>query len=245
MQILYIEDDRLTAVNTVDGLHESGLGSVDHHRTWAAAQSALSEQDYDVAVLDVHLRGSTLDGIDIGNIISARHGLPIVVTTSYSDEVTLARLSALPHAQYLLKPFAPSQLVACVQRVVAATPRPQPPAEAGVGGSQLLRRREETRFVNGTRRGFDRIDFAAIAYLRADGAYTEVHLADGQLRTIDRGLRATIEWFGRDDLLQIHRSYSVPFHSIERVDRDEVELRDGRRLPLGRAYRDGIKRALG
>ena len=245
LRILYIEDDRLTAANTVAELEESGLGEVDHRRTWAAAQVALGASDYDAAVLDVRLVGSALDGIDIGNVISTRHGLPIVVTTNFSDEVTLARLSALPHAQYLLKPFATSQLLACLRRVVASTPRRQPDVDAEADRSQLLRRREETRFVNGSRRGLDRIDFAEVSHLRADGSYTQVSMRDGKVRTLDRGLRASIEWFGRDDLLQVHRGYAVPFHSVQRVHRDEVELRDGTRLPLGRAFREGFKRALG
>ena len=89
-----------------------------------------------------------------------------------------------------------------------------------------------------------RVDFREILYLAADRSYTDLHLADGSRRTIDTGLRATVTFFGRDDLLQIHKSYAVPHHAIAGFSREEIELTSGKKLPLGRAYRDEFRRVL-
>ena len=87
------------------------------------------------------------------------------------------------------------------------------------------------------------LDGAAEA-LSADGAYTDVVLANGRRRTLDRGLRATIRYLGRDDVLQVHKSYAVPVHAIAHVRPDAVTLRSGGEIPFGRTYRARVYAAL-
>ena len=243
-RLLYLEDETLVARNTLRLLADTGYTAVDHFRRWAEAETALAAHSYDIAILDVQLAGSTLDGIDIGGVVNARFRLPIVVTTSFSDERTLTRLAALPYAQYLHKPFTATQLDACLRRVAKSMPGRDTVLVAS-DRSHLAERQQETKFVKATGRTLSRIDFADVLYLAADRAYTDIHLISGGQRTVEMGLRATVAYFERDDLFQVHKSYAVPHHAIAHVSREDVELRNKKRLPLGRAYRDDLKRVLG
>ena len=243
-RLLYLEDEGIVARNTMRELRELGYGEIAHFRRWSSAEAALEDASFDAAIVDVHLEGSLLDGIDVGGVVNARYGLPIVVTTSFSDERTLTRLAALPYAQYVHKPFTPTQLDASLRRVLSAAPPVPPVVGAGTAGSFLERYRYETRFVRANGRRLDRLDFARIRYLEADGAYTVVHCEGDVRHLVDRGLRATVAMFGRDDLFQTHKSYAVPHHAIRSLHRDAVELSDGHRVPLGRTFRTGVLEAV-
>ena len=243
LSVLYVEDDGLTAHNTLAGI--GAETDVRHCRAWAEAEALAERHDFDVAVVDVHLAGSPLDGIDVGHVLHARHRLPIVVTTGASDERTLARLEALPHAQYLLKPFSPAQLRACLRRASRLAPPPTAfAAAAPPPRSHLAKTLAHAHFLKAGRHRLERVDYLAIDYLAADGAYTDVVLQNGRRRTVDRGLRATLRLFGRDDLLQVHKSYAVPAHAIKSVSAESVVLRTGHELPLGRTYRKRVFAAL-
>ncbi len=244
LHLIYLEDEGLVAQNTLELLSESGYSDVDHFRGWEKAEAALDERSYDAAILDVNLGDSKLDGIDIGGVLNAKYRMPIVITTSFSDERTLTRLAALPYAQYVHKPFTAGQLDACLRRVLKSAPGREinvPPSRF----AHLARRLADTKFVRSTGRHHYRIDFEKILYLAADGAYTDIHFCDGAKRTVDMGIRATIKFINRDDLFQIHKSYAVPHHAISRFNREQVFLRDSKALPLGRAYREGLRGVLG
>lgn len=233
-------------------LADGGYDKVRHHSTWTEAERSLEDVTFDAAVVDVHLAESPLDGIEIGLLLNARYELPIVVTTGYTDERTLTRLAALPYAQYVHKPFTGAQLLASLRRVikaapprrVVAVPAGDERAAAAARSGQLSRARDEIYFVRANGRRIDRIDFARVCLLAADRAYTDVHLADGTTRTLDFGLRAALREFGRDDLLQVHKSFAVPYHAIARATRDDLTLVDGRTVPVGRTYRKRLRELL-
>ena len=246
IDIIYLEDEGLVARETLRLLGELGYAAVTHHRRWATAETALADRTFDLAILDVNLAGSALDGIDIGGVLNARYAMPIVVTTSHSDERTLTRLAALPFAQYVHKPFTAGQLGASLQRALkTAPPRPVAAAGSGTDHSFLAEHAANTRFVRGSARSLERVDFTDILYMAADRSYTDVYLQTGGKHTLDTGIRAAIDLFQRDDLLQIHKSYAVPYHAVVRLTRDELEVKSGKRLPVGRTFRPGLKEALG
>ena len=242
LSILYVEDDGLTAHNTLATLAKVDGADVRHCRRWSEAEALVERVDFDVAVLDVHLAGSPLDGIDIGHHLNARHRLPIVITTGAQDDRTLTRLAALPRAQYLLKPFTPAQLRACLRRVARLSP-PEALTEAPPH-SHLSEALTRALFLPTSQRHLERVDFADVDYLSADGAYTDVVLGNGRRRTLDRGLRATVRHFGRDDILQVHKSYAVPVHAIAHVRQNAITLRSGGEVPIGRTYRARVYAAL-
>ena len=110
MKVLLIEDDKSTADYVAGGLGEEGH-DLDHAATGTSGLELACTRDYDVMVIDRMLPG--LDGLSIVRALrSAGKDTPVIFLTSVSgvdDRVEGLEAGA---DDYLLKPFAFSELMA-------------------------------------------------------------------------------------------------------------------------------------
>ncbi|WP_209349266.1 LytTR family DNA-binding domain-containing protein [Pontixanthobacter sp. CEM42] len=74
-------------------------------------------------------------------------------------------------------------------------------------------------------------------WARAAGNYVELHRSNGPPVLVRSTLAALLE-SDASALCQIHRSYVVRRKSVARLDRQGVLLTNGKRLPVGNAYRN-------
>lgn len=88
------------------------------------------------------------------------------------------------------------------------------------------------------------IDHADIAYCEADGNYTTIHYVDGRKIIVSKCLKNICELLGSQSFVRIHQSYLVSIAKISIIASKEVELKDGRRLPLSRRCRKLLIRQL-
>lgn len=113
MRILLVEDDPLLGETTARALR-SQQWAVDWTRDGESVINAVSLVSYDVIILDVGLPG--IDGFEILSGLRARSGaLPILMLTArdaVEDRVHGFQLGA---DDYLVKPFALTELVARIQ----------------------------------------------------------------------------------------------------------------------------------
>ena len=76
-----------------------------------------------------------------------------------------------------------------------------------------------------------------VTWVEADGAYVVVHAA-GQRHVLRESMVAVLERLGARDFIRIHRSAGINLGHVKAVKRGakglEVELSDGRRLPISR-----------
>ena len=63
---------------------------------------------------DVEISGD-MDGIQTAELISERHGLPVVFMTAHSDEETLERAKTTDPSGYVIKPVQERQLYTAIQ----------------------------------------------------------------------------------------------------------------------------------
>ncbi len=132
-----------------------------------------------------------------------------------------------------------------------ARTRARPTRDANAGalprdyfGGYLADALKQTYFLRGPHRCFERVDFAEVCYLSADGPYTQLHLRGERTFCADGGLCSVLEALDRDDVLQVHKSFAVVVHAIQRFERESMWLRDGTALPVGRTYRERLFAAL-
>ena len=76
----------------------------------------LNEQRPELALLDLVLPGS--DGIELMKKITESQDIPIVFISAYGHEDTIARALDNGAADYLVKPFSPTELAARVRAVL-------------------------------------------------------------------------------------------------------------------------------
>lgn len=137
-RILLVEDDKVTATLVHHRLVRDGHEVVDF-LDGTEAHAWASENDFDLAVLDVKVPG--MDGFELLAKLRAipRHAdVPIIMLTGMGSEADVIRGLELGADDYMLKPFSPSELLARVRRLLhahaaggAPSPKgPEPPKEA-------------------------------------------------------------------------------------------------------------------
>lgn len=112
-RILIVEDEALIAADLADALESQGYTITGVAGTGDLALRLAEEQQPDVVLCDVHLRGR-LDGIEVAEKLRP-NGAPLVFLTAHGDPTTLARAEAVEPAGYLIKPFDERTLFATLR----------------------------------------------------------------------------------------------------------------------------------
>lgn len=132
MRVLLVEDDLVLAEGLIRLLQEQGM-QVEAVRDGLAADSFLQKGQYAVAVLDIGLPG--IDGFEVVRRLRSRGAsTPVLLLTArdaVEDRVHGLELGA---DDYLVKPFATSELVARVR----ALARRNAPAQQVLAAGQLV-----------------------------------------------------------------------------------------------------------
>ncbi len=135
MRILVIEDDPDTAAYIVKALRESGHG-VDHAADGKNGLFMALEQGYDVMVIDRMLPG--LDGLSIIKTLrSADKHTPVLILSALGevdDRVAGLRVGG---DDYLIKPFAFSELLARLEALVRRGDAETPATQLQVGDLEM------------------------------------------------------------------------------------------------------------
>ena len=245
VEILYIEDDVYLAGRVKRELLEAGYKGVDHCKTWESAEKLLKEKGtiYDAAILDIELQNSPLDGIDIANILYNNLNIVILVVTGFADTRTMKRLSLIPTAGYIFKPASGDQIDASLRRLLEmnTSNRLNRTIQDSFKGQRLQEMKINAPLVSFVAAAAEKVEFNDILYIEASRGEVLVHMNDGRARPLSMGIDKAIRFFGRDDLIRVHKSYAVPYHSIKRVTYKEIELVNGGKIPVGDRHRGGLR----
>jgi len=116
MRVLLAEDDSLIGESVRKGLQEEAF-AVDWVRDGEAAVAAFSAQNYDLLLLDIGLPGQ--DGMQVLAQLRRRHlGLPVIFITARDGLDDRIRGLDLGADDFLVKPFAMSELLARIRAVL-------------------------------------------------------------------------------------------------------------------------------
>ncbi len=103
-QILVVEDEGIVAKDLQAMLRDLGYHVPLTVGTGELALKAAIENQPDLILMDIQLRGN-MDGIETSALISSQRDVPIVYLTANSDEATLQRAKATSPFGFLVKPF--------------------------------------------------------------------------------------------------------------------------------------------
>ena len=104
MRILYLEDEAIIAMETVEVLRDMGFTEISMAYSLPMAEKFVAEGNPDIALLDVNLsHGRT--SFELGQKLLAE-GVPVVFATGYAT----ATLPADPRATVIEKPVTPGML---------------------------------------------------------------------------------------------------------------------------------------
>lgn len=113
-KILVVDDEWIIAEEISECLRRLGYEVCAITSTGEEALEAAERHQPDVALMDIRLRGR-MDGIEVAEKISERHGIPVIFLTAHMDQRTLDRAKHVNPFGYLTKPFNERDLGVAIQ----------------------------------------------------------------------------------------------------------------------------------
>jgi two-component system OmpR family response regulator len=162
MRILLVEDDGQTAAFVSKGLRQEGF-AVDHRATGIDGLDLALSESYDAAIIDIMLPG--LDGLALIETIRSRGvQFPVIVLSAKSTVDDRIKGLQAGGDDYLVKPFAFSELVARIQALIRRASRTEEPTMLRVG-DLLLDLVKRKVFRSGVEIALQPKEFALLEYL--------------------------------------------------------------------------------
>lgn len=215
LKILIIEDEVITAIDLSETLQEAGYQITAIARTVQEAVQAVRRNPPDMALIDIHLEGSSADGIATAKRLLAIHSMPIMYLTANSEPETVrAAKETLPVA-YLLKPFRHDELKLQIEIAHHYFKSSLPGAADGPASPYLYLPVDK---------GHEKIDPGQVLYLEADGAYSWVYLTNRNRYYISTNLSHLAQYFQTPNFYRLSRSFVVNLNYVQRLKEDALHL---------------------
>ena len=120
-RVLVLDDDPLMLRFVRDALAAAGLTALPIGDPTELGRMIEAEQP-DLVLLDLVLPGT--DGINLMNSIPELAELPVIFISGYGNDETVASALELGAADYIVKPFSPTELVARIRAALRRRDRP-------------------------------------------------------------------------------------------------------------------------
>ncbi|MDP8245176.1 MAG: LytTR family DNA-binding domain-containing protein [Candidatus Hinthialibacter antarcticus] len=211
------------------------------------ATEAILQHKPSLVFLDIQM--PVMDGLEVINAIGAAE-MPFVIFVTAYDQYAIEAFEK--HAfDYLLKPYPPKRFNSALKRVLGFIEKQQ----EGAQSDRLLQVMQEiqltpkhiTRLAIRTTSRIFFLQVSEIDWVEAAGNYVEVHTNNEAhlLRETMTNLEAKLD---PQSFLRIHRSAIINIDHIQEIQPDGhdyiVVLRDGKKLGMGRKYKEKLNRAI-
>ncbi len=115
MKILFVEDDRIIASGLCYSLEQEGY-DVTHCLNAESARNAISQDEFDLALLDLSLPDGS--GYEICTLIKEKKDIPVIFLTAIDDEVNVVMGLDMGADDYITKPFRVRELLSRIKTVM-------------------------------------------------------------------------------------------------------------------------------
>ncbi len=116
-KILIVEDEPIIAEDLSMILRTNGYNVIGIAHNGSHALDILHNRKPDLALLDISL-DSSMNGIELAQIINQKYKIPFIYITSFSDEHTLNLAKKTYPSGYIIKPFRKRDILSTIQIVL-------------------------------------------------------------------------------------------------------------------------------
>ena len=228
MNILIVEDESRIAKRiermTRDIFGDS-LQSLTHINTLHEAIEFIESNSLDLVLLDLNLNGE--DGFDLLTTAVSESFHTIIISAYIDQAIAAFEYGVL---DFVPKPFSRDRLEQAFSRAIT---------KEKITNNQV-------KVLAIKKRGrIQLIPTADLVYIKGAGAYTELFLKDGKKKLHDKSLDK-LEQLLSHSFERIHKSYLVKMSEIREIivasgSKYMAELKNGKRLPIGRTKYKSIK----
>lgn len=199
------------------------------------AYALLAEQSIDLLFLDIQM--PKLKGLDFLRTLDQK---PKVIIASAYQEYALEGYE-LQVSDYLLKPFRFDRFLKAVQLV-------QQQLSSSFTGVVTTEKKPKNiatdrTFVKVDKR-FQQLLFSDIHYLESYGNYLKIWTGDSFLLT-PRTMTSFLAELPPNDFLRIHKSFVLRTDRIDYVEGNQIVLKSGQAIAVGKSFRATVREWLG
>jgi DNA-binding LytR/AlgR family response regulator len=184
--------------------------------------------------MDIHLKESSLDGIEIAEQFNKICRVPILYLSSFYDIDTRNRAKKTNPVNYLLKPWTSEQLDVALDIALGNY------LEQAHSGNSDFKNKGHFFIKNGTR--YVRYDEADILWVQGGGYGSSIEIYTNSERIIfSSSLQDFERQLSTNNLIRVHRSYLVNVNHIHATERERLILiRQGKEtyIPISKEYTD-------
>lgn len=237
IKVLIIEDDLIIAENLKENLLEMGYSVVGIATRFEEAITLYNDVSPDICLVDIYLKGSAKNGIEIMEYLNAGDSIPIIYLTSFSDSEYRDKAKSTNPAAYLIKPASKKQIDVAIDFALSnfhkATNNKDHQCPFFTGNGYF--------FVKGSDR-YEKIYEKDIAYLQASGTYCVISTTTKEY-TISANLKSFLQQINSKELIRCHRSYAVNISRIHAFDDmslfvlKDQEIHD---IPMSNKYKNDV-----
>jgi DNA-binding LytR/AlgR family response regulator len=185
------------------------------------ALTLIRSRAIDLLFLDLNLNG--LDGFRLLEEAAASPFQTVVVSAHHEQALRAFEYGV---TDFVAKPWSEERLKLALARVSAREPQ-----------------RRATTIVVRKGRELRTIAVAQIVFIQGADDYSELHLADGSVHLHEKTLSA-LETMLPESFVRIHRSYIANRDRVRGVRAASLVMTDDSLVPVGRVYRDEVRRIL-
>ena len=234
IKILVVEDEIIIADHICDSLEELGYEPLEPAINYTEAIETIEAEKPDIAILDIQLAGKKT-GIDLAKTIKENYDFPFIFLTSNADATTVGLAKEVMPPAYLIKPFTKDDLFSSIEIALHNFSK-----KIGEDKSNNLVFKDSL-FVK--EKGFyNKVLFEDILYIESSHVYVEVFLKNKQ-KLLVRGSLNEILSNLNTNFIRIHRGFIVNVLYINQIN-SSVILVEGKKIPIGKKYRDNFFKKL-
>lgn len=228
-RVFIVEDEFLHLENTKLAIESCGYKVVGESGHADEAESAILKASPDIILMDISLPGK-LNGISLSQKLE-RHGIPIIFTTSFSDEATILEAAQVNPRGYLVKPIDQANLKAVI--VMALKSKEISPDEGlEIGEKSVL-------IKSGNK--LQKIELRDVLWIESAGDHYSKIVTEKHQLVSRHTLKKMCALLNQSLFIQVHRAYVVNLQKVDSIHEKEQILNIGHQeIPIGRTFKEAL-----
>lgn len=237
ISILIVEDDFATRMAMTDALISLGYEDIHTAKNSQEATKLLENNGFDLALLDIGLAKSEMDGITLAKEINDLYPhIKLIFTSSFSDQSTLERSSQVLHQNYLIKPVGNEQLSVSIQKAFTPKEELQIPHSSRDFQCPFSVVQDEVYIKSKNDKYYYKVNIRDILFLETSNKGVEFHTLAQRFFTYT-SLSETLLKLNHPSIVQIHKRYAVNMQAIKAKSESDILLINDKELPIGRSFK--------
>ena len=245
MNAILIDDElpAITALKSDLELYCKNVNIIDYCQSSKEGLLSIKNNNPDLVFLDIDM--PWLNGLELLELLGDTINFGVIFTTAFSEYASRAfRLSAI---DYLLKPIDKDELIQAVKKAVAVNSGSSKNNRISNLIYNYKQPVEQHKLALPNREGYEFISVKDIIYCNAEGAYTNIVLANQRVIMLSKSLGEVAEMLPEQIFERIHHSTIININFVKHLIRRDgtyLVMENGKELAISKSKKDGLMKRL-